>query len=132
MDLSAHTVDWNPDFDGEPRIKREVNKALKDKNVIKTIRQFAQAAVYEAEEKGLETEHIIWLDTPSSKYMYFVRVWFESGEEKLFVIVEENELGDVCFLLLEDYPCATYADEGVHRVEFDPRFRDPGKLGVSR
>jgi hypothetical protein len=130
--LSGHTLDWNPDFEGEPRIKREVQKALRDKIVMKTIRQFAEQSTYEAEEKGLETEHIVWLETPGSKYMYFVRVWFEAGEEKLFVIVEENELGDVCFMAIEGHTCATYADEGVARVEFDPRFKDPGKLGVSR
>lgn len=120
------TIDWNPEFEDEARLKREILRALNDPKTIATIKRFAEFATNEASEDGQETEHIVWLDSALS-YAFFVRVWFDIGEQKLFILVEENDLGDIGFLLLEDLLCATYGeDEAVLKVEF----REPEDLGV--
>lgn len=128
MDHTTWVVDWNPDFEDDLSIKREVLRALKDGPVMETIALLTEQAVQEAVEEGLETEHLVWLDTRGN-HAFFVRIWFEASEEKAFVIIEENDLGDVGFLLLDDHHCATYGSTpDVLRVEF----RDPETLGVSR
>ena len=120
------TIDWNPEFEDEARLKREILKALKDDKTIETVKRFADQALREALEDGLETEHIVWLDS-SFTYAFFVRVWYEVSEGKLFIIIEENDLGDVGFLLLNDLDCASYNEEKVLKVEL----KDPDDLGVS-
>lgn len=127
MESVVWTIDWNPDFEDEARLKREILKALKDEKTIETIKRFAEQSVSEALDDGLETEHIIWLDS-SFTYAFFVRVWYEVSEAKLFIIVEENDLGDVGFLLLNDLECASYNEEKVLKVEL----KDPDDLGVAR
>lgn len=120
------TIDWNPEFEDEGRLKREILRSLNSPKTIATIKRFAEFAAHEAAEDGLETEHIVWLDSALS-YAFFVRVWFDLAERKLFILVEENDLGDVGFLLLEDLACASYGeDEGILKVEF----REPEDLGV--
>lgn len=131
MEAIAWTIDWNPEFRDDAKLKREVLKCFRDIRVIRTIKDFAERALKEAGEDGLETEHILWLDA-SYKYALFVRVWYEASEEKLFIIIEENDLGDVGFFLLDSMDCATYEEERVLKVEFKEDLRDPGKLGVSR
>lgn len=121
------TIDWNPEFEGEARLKREILRALNDPKTIATVKRFGQFAVKEASEDGMETEHIVWLDS-ALDYAFFVRVWYEAGEQKLFVLVEENDLGDIGFLIFDDLECASYEqDEDVLRVEL----RDPDDLGIS-
>ncbi|MDX1611140.1 MAG: hypothetical protein R3185_02140 [Candidatus Thermoplasmatota archaeon] len=127
MDPLGWSVDWNPDFEDEPAIRREVARALQDERLTMAIRRLAEQAVAEALDDGLETEHLVWLDTRGN-YAFFVRVWFEASEEKVFIIIEENDLGDVGFLMLEGLECATYGTNSVLKVEF----RDPETLGVSR
>ncbi|HUR70127.1 MAG TPA: hypothetical protein VM370_12860 [Candidatus Thermoplasmatota archaeon] len=121
------TIDWNPEFEDEARLKREILRSLNSPKTMGIIKRFAESASREAAEDGMETEHIVWLDSALS-YAFFVRVWFDLGEQKLFILVEENDLGDVGFLLLEDLACASYAesDEGILKVEFT----DPEDLGV--
>jgi hypothetical protein len=120
------TIDWNPEFEDEARLKREILRALGTPKVMATIKRFAEFAAQEASEDGLETEHIVWLDSALS-YAFFVRVWFDLGEQKLFILVEENDLGDVGFLLIEDLACASYGEgEGILKVEF----KEPEDLGV--
>ncbi|HVM44552.1 MAG TPA: hypothetical protein VM582_01355 [Candidatus Thermoplasmatota archaeon] len=120
------TIDWNPEFEDEPRLKREILRALNDPKTMATIKRFAEYSLREASDDGLETEHIVWLDSALS-YAFFVRVWYDLGEKKLFILVEENDLGDVGFLLLEDLACASYGEaEDVLKVEF----REPDDLGV--
>ena len=120
------TMDWNPEFQDEERLKREILRALNDHKTMATIKRFAEYSLSEATDDGLETEHIVWLDSALS-YAFFVRVWYDLGEKKLFILVEENDLGDIGFLLIEDLECASYGeDEGVLRVEFT----DPEDLGV--
>ena len=127
MESLAWTIDWNPEFEDEARLKREILKALKDDKVVATVKRFAEQALKEALDDGLETEHIVWLDS-SFTYAFFVRVWYEVSEQKLFIIIEENDLGDVGFLLLNDLECASYGEEKVLKVEF----KDPDDLGVKR
>ncbi|HVL49713.1 MAG TPA: hypothetical protein VM889_14245 [Candidatus Thermoplasmatota archaeon] len=126
MESIVWRMDWNPEFEDEPRLKREILKALQDDKTIETIKRFAETAHKEALEDGLETEHLLWLDS-SFTYAFFVRVWYEVSEKKLFIIVEENDLGDVGFLILEDLDCASYNEENTLKVEF----REPDDLGVS-
>lgn len=127
MESVVWTVDWNPEFADEARLKREILRALGDAKTIATIRKFAEQSVKEAVEEGQETEHIIWLDS-SYEHAFFVRVWYELSESKLFLVVEENDLGDMGFLLFENLECASYgeADDDVLKVEFT----DPEDLGV--
>lgn len=127
MESIVWTIDWNPEFAEESRLKREILRALNDPKTIATIKRFAEAATREALEDGLETEHIIWLDSGYS-YAFFVRVWYDLTESKLFILVEENDLGDVGFLLIEKLDCASYGQENVLTVEFT----DPEDLGVAR
>lgn len=127
MESIVWNIDWNPEFEEESRLKREILKSLNDPKTIATIKRFAEFAVREAVEEGQETEHIIWLDS-SFSYAFFVRVWYEMSEGKLFILVEENDLGDVGFLLINDLECASYAEENVLKVEL----ADPEDLGVSR
>lgn len=122
------TIDWNPELEGEARLKREILRALNDPKAMAAIKRFAELSSKEAGDDGLETEHILWLDSALS-YAFFVRVWFDLGEQKLFILVEENDLGDVGFLLIEDLACASYSEEeGVLKVEL----KDPDDLGVSQ
>lgn len=126
MESIVWTIDWNPEFEDEARLKREILRALNDPRTIATIKRFAELSAKEAVEDGLETEHIIWLDSALT-YAFFVRVWYETGEGKLFILVEENDLGDVGFLLLNDLECASYGEsDDVLRVEL----KDPEDLGV--
>jgi hypothetical protein len=128
MESVVWTVDWNPEFEDEARLKREILRSLADLKTIATIKRFAEQSVKEAMDDGQETEHIIWLDS-SYENAFFVRVWYEISESKLFLVVEENDLGDMGFLLLENLECASYAeseDEGVLKVDFT----DPEDLGV--
>ena len=127
MESLAWAVDWNPDFEDDRALKREVTRALKEPRIIETIRRFAREAVKEARDDGLETEHLVWLET-KSKYAFFVRVWYEVSEGKVFIIVEENDLGDVGFLVMEDFDCATYSEGEMLKVEL----KDPDDLGVQR
>lgn len=126
MESIVWKVDWNPEFEDEPRLKREILKALNQSRTMATVKRFAEHAVREAVEEGQETEHILWLDS-SFTYAFFVRVWYEMGEGKLFILVEENDLGDVGFLLIDDLACASYQqDEARLKVEFT----EPEDLGV--
>ena len=126
MESIVWKVDWNPEFEDEPRLKREILKALANPKTIATIKRFAEQSAREAAEDNLETEHIIWLDSTYT-YAFFVRVWFEISENKLFILVEENDLGDVGFLLIDQLECASYEQsEGVLTVELT----DPEDLGV--
>ncbi|HWG90511.1 MAG TPA: hypothetical protein VNZ52_06630 [Candidatus Thermoplasmatota archaeon] len=127
MESVVWNIDWNPEFDAETRLKREILKALKDEKAIQTVKRFAEQAVREALDDGLETEHILWLSS-SFTYAFFVRVWYEVSESKLFIIVEENDLGDVGFLLINDLDCASYTEDRLLKVEF----KEPDDLGVSK
>lgn len=120
------TLDWNPEFEDEGRLKREILRSLGDAKTMAAVKRFADLAAKEAADDGLETEHIVWLDSALS-YAFFVRVWFDLGEQKIFILVEENDLGDIGFLLLEDLACASYGeDESILKVEF----KEPEDLGV--
>lgn len=119
------TIDWNPDLEEEPALKREILRALRDDRTIHAIKRYADQAVRECLEDDLESEHLLWLDAGTS-YAFFVRVWYETTEEKLFIVVEENDLGDVGFLLLEDHACASYGQDQVLTVEV----RDPGEVDL--
>jgi hypothetical protein len=125
MESMTWRVDWNPDFEDDRFMKREVLRAIKNDKVLQTIRRLADQAVREAKDDDLETEHLVWLDT-RGKYAFFIRVWYEASEEKVFIIVEENDLGDVGFLIMENFDCATYSSAGQLKVEF----RDPDTFGV--
>ncbi|MEA3200565.1 MAG: hypothetical protein QOE90_1993 [Thermoplasmata archaeon] len=127
MESVVWTVDWNPEFADEARLKREILRALNDGKTIATIRRFAEQAAREASEDSMETEHIVWLDS-SYEHAFFVRVWYELSESKLFIVVEENDLGDMGFLLFENMACASYAQDSddVLKVEL----ADPDDLGV--
>lgn len=129
MESIVWTIDWNPEFEDEARLKREILKALQDARTIATVKRFAEHAIREATEDGQESEHILWLDSGYA-YAFFVRVWFDLGESKLFILVEENDLGDVGMLSIESLACASYAgkDDDVLKVEFT----DPEDLGVRR
>lgn len=127
MESIVWTIDWNPEVADDSRLKRELMRALGESKTIATIKRFAETSQKEAEEEGLETEHLLWLDSHFS-YAFFVRVWFDLGEAKLNILVEENDLGDVGFILLKDLACASYTaeDEDVLKVEFT----EPEDLGV--
>jgi hypothetical protein len=129
MESIVWTVDWNPEIADDERLKRELNKALEDGRAIATIKKFAEQAVKEAVDDGLETEHLVWLDSHFS-YAFFVRVWFDVSDGKLCILVEENDLGDVGYVLIKDLECASYAEdeEDILKVEFT----DPEDLGVAR
>lgn len=127
MESVVWTIDWNPEFEGEARLKREILRALNDGKTIATIRKFAEQSVKEAVEDGQETEHIIWLDS-SYEHAFFVRVWYEISEQKLFLVVEENDLGDMGFLLFENLDCASYGEESGDALKVE--FKDPEDLGV--
>lgn len=127
MESTVWTVDWNPEFEGESRLKREILKSLNHPKTIATVRRFAEFSRREALEEGQETEHILWLESGYT-YAFFVRVWFDLAESKLFILVEENDLGDVGMLSIADLECASYAQQDGLRVEF----REPEDLGVSR
>jgi hypothetical protein len=130
MESVAWSVDWNPEVADDARLKRELVKALQDDATMATIRRFAELAAKEALDDGLETEHLVWLDSHFS-YAFFVRVWYDVGDAKLCILVEENDLGDVGYVLIKDLECASYVEEGageVLRVEFS----DPKDLGVAR
>lgn len=131
METIAWSVDWNPEVRDDARLKREVLRCFKDLGVLRAIKAFAERATKEAREAGLETEHILWLEG-SSKYALYVRVWFETSEDKVFIVIEENDLGDVGFFLLDSMDCATYGEDHAFKVDFNPKFTDPGSLGVSR
>lgn len=125
MESSPWAVDWNPRFEDDQRVKHVVLRSLGEENVMNTVHRLAKQSIKEVEEAGVETEHLVWLDAGSS-FAFFVRIWFEPSEETLFVIVEENDLGDVAFLHLEDHECASYEGKKVLEV----RFEDPETLGV--
>lgn len=125
MEPLPWSVDWNPDFEDDHRIKRAVLRALKEENVLETIEHLSQQSIQETLQDNIETEHLVWLES-DGKFAFFVRIWFEASEEKVFVIVEENDLGDIGFLLLEDFDCASYEGEKVLQVEF----REPDTLGI--
>lgn len=128
MESIVWTVDWNPEVDDDNKLKRELTKALQEAKTIETIKRFAELSTKEATEDGIETEHLLWLDS-SFNYAFFVRVWHDLTESKLNILVEENDIGDVGFILLEDIECASYtaeADERVLKVELV----DPEDLGV--
>ena len=128
MESITWTIDWNPEFEDESRLKREILKSLNDPRSIATVKRFAELARREALEEGQETEHILWLDSGYA-YAFFVRVWFDMAEGKLFILVEENDLGDVGMLSIADLDCASYQQkEDALRVEF----AEPEDLGVSR
>lgn len=128
MESTVWTIDWNPEFADESKLKREILKALNNPKTISTVRRFAEVARREALDEGQETEHILWLDSGYT-YAFFVRVWFDLAENKLFILVEENDLGDVGMLSLGDLDCASYGeDESLLRVEFT----EPEDLGVPR
>jgi len=107
METLSWTVDWNPEFVDEDRLKRAIKRALAAPRTVETIRRFAQNSLKEALEEGIETEHILWLESDLA-YAFFVRVWYEMGEEKVFILIEENDLGDIGFLLLDGLTCARY------------------------
>jgi hypothetical protein len=127
MESSVWTIDWNPEFEHEARLKREILKALNDPKAIATVKRFAEHARKEGVDDGLETEHILWLDSGYS-YAFFVRVWYDLADSKLYILVEENDLGDVGMLSLADLECASYGEDEVLRVELT----DPEDLGVPR
>ena len=131
METLAWSVDWNPEVQDDARLKRELTKALNQPKAIATIKRYAETAQKEAVDDGLETEHLLWLDSHFS-YAFFVRVWYDVSDGQLCILVEENDLGDVGYVLLKDLDCASYAeeeeDEGVLRVDFT----DPEDLGVAR
>lgn len=125
MESIVWTVDWNPEFEHEARLKREVLKALGEIRTIQTIKRFAEQSQREALDDHLETEHIIWLDS-SYEHAFFVRVWYEMTDEKLFILIEENDLGDVGMLAIEKLDCASYSEENVLKVEL----KDLDDLGI--
>ncbi len=125
MEPSPWSVDWNPGFEDDPRLKRAVMQALTADNVLKTVHRLADQSVTESLDHGVETEHLVWLDAEGTLAL-FVRIWYEASEEKLFVIIEENDLGDVGFLQLDGFECASYEGKNVLEV----RFEDPETLGV--
>ena len=126
MDPLPWVIDWNPDFEDDPRMKRAVLTALRQVGVPDAVRRLARSAIEEVVEHGFETEHLVWLET-RDRYALFVRVWYEQTQDKVFAVVEENDLGDVCFLILEDFDCASYeGGDTVLKVEIE----EPETLGV--
>jgi len=127
MESITWSMDWNPEVQDDARLKRELTRALQQPRALATVKRFAQLAVKEATEDGLETEHLLWLDSHFT-YAFFVRVWYDTVDGKLCILVEENDLGDVGYVLLDDLDCASYGEDDGLRVEF----ADPEDLGVSR
>lgn len=125
MEPLPWAVDWNPDFEDDPRIKRAVLRALKEEAVLDAIERMAQQSIDETLDEGIETEHLLWLES-DGKFAFFVRIWYEASEDKVFIPIEENDLGDIGFLLLDAFDCASYEGEQVLRVEF----REPDTLGI--
>ena len=130
MESIVWTVDWNPEVADDARLKRELMKALHDTKTIATVKRFADQAAKEASEEGLETEHLLWLDSHFA-YAFFVRVWFDMADQKLCILVEENDLGDVGYVLIKDLACASYAEEETEDV-LKVEFTDPEDMGVAR
>lgn len=130
METIAWTVDWNPEVEDDARLKKELTKALQQPKTIATIKRYAELAQREAVDDGLETEHLLWLDSHFS-YAFFVRVWHDIADGKLCVLVEENDLGDVGYILLKDLECASYAEESTPDV-LKVEFTDPEDMGVAR
>lgn len=128
MDSISWAIDWNPDLDEETSMKREVLRALKDDRILRVIKRLAEQAVEEAVDESLETEHLVWLDA-RSKHAFFIRVWYEASEKKVFIIIEENDHGDVGFLMLDGFSCANYGNaEAADTLQVE--FKDPETLGV--
>lgn len=131
METIAWTVDWNPEVEDDAKLKRELTKALQPAKTIATIKRYAESAQREAIDDGLETEHLLWLDSHFS-YAFFVRVWFDLADGKLCILVEENDLGDVGYILLEDLDCASYAEDEEASDVLKVEFADPEDFGVPR
>lgn len=132
MESIAWTVDWNPEVEEDARLKKELTKALNLPKTIATIKRYAELSQKEALDDGLETEHLLWLDSHFT-YAFFVRVWYDIADAKLCILVEENDLGDVGYILLKDLDCASYAeDEGAEESVLKVEFTDPEDLGVAR
>lgn len=125
MDPLPWVIDWNPEFEDDTRMKRAVLQALRAEGVADTVRRLARRSIEEVVDHGFETEHLVWLDT-QDRFALFVRVWYEETQDKVFAVVEENDLGDVCFLILEDHDCASYDGEQVLEVKLE----EPETLGV--
>lgn len=125
MEPLPWVIDWNPEFEDDPRMRRAVLTALRRDGVGDVVQRLARRAIEEVVEEGFETEHLVWLET-QDRFALFVRVWYEKTQGKLFAVVEENDLGDVCFLLLDEFDCASYEREHVLEVEFE----EPETLGV--
>ena len=130
MESIVWTVDWNPEVEDDARLKRELMRALGEEKTIATVKRFAELAAKEAIEDGLETEPLLWLDSHFS-YAFFVRVWYDVAEAKLNILVEENDLGDVGFVLIDDLECASYEPEDVEDV-LKVELAEPEDLGVPR
>lgn len=131
MESLAWSVDWNPEVEDDARLKRELTKALNQPKAIATIKRYAEMAQKEALDDGLETEHLLWLDSHFS-YAFFVRVWYDVSDAQLCILVEENDLGDVGYVLLKDLDCASYAEEAEEDSVLQVEFTDPEDLGVAR
>jgi hypothetical protein len=131
MESVAWSIDWNPEVSDDARLKRELTKALQQPSTIETIKRFAELATKEALDDGLETEHLLWLDSHFS-YAFFVRVWYDVGDAKLCILVEENDLGDVGYILLENLACASYVEEVADEDVLTVEFTDPEDMGVAR
>ena len=127
MESIVWTVDWNPEVEDDARLKRELMKSLHDPKTIATVKRFAETSVKEALDDGLETEHLLWLDSHFS-YAFFVRVWYDIADAKLCILVEENDLGDVGYVLIKDLECASYAEEDADVLKVE--LTDPEDLGV--
>jgi hypothetical protein len=125
MEPSSWAIDWNPAYEDDHRVQRSVVTALAEEGVLDTIERLASQSIEEALADGFETEHLVWLDG-ESRFAFFVRVWFEASEDKLFLVVEENDLGDVGFLQLDGHDCASYDGRRVLKVELE----EPETLGV--
>jgi hypothetical protein len=125
MEAPPWVIDWNPAFEDDPRMKQTVLQALRQDGVADVIDRLAQRAIDEVAENGFETEHLVWLDT-GGRFALFVRVWYEHTQNKVFCVVEENDLGDVCFLILDEYDCASYERDQVLEVKIE----EPDTLGV--
>lgn len=131
MESLAWSVDWNPEVEDDARLKRELTKALNQPKTMATIKRYAEIAQKEALDDGLETEHLLWLDSHFT-YAFFVRVWYDVSDAQLCILVEENDLGDVGYVLLKDLDCASYAEDGEESGVLRVDFTDPEDLGVAR
>lgn len=130
MESIVWTIDWNPEVSDDARLKRELMKALQETSTMATIKRFAELAAKEALDDGLETEHLVWLDSHFS-YAFFVRVWYDVSDAKLCILVEENDLGDVGYVLIENLECASYVEESAEDI-LKVEFTDPEDMGVAR